>query len=53
MKEDAAWKSFEAMTEATATVVKELSNDYVQFLLVVNSVFEGCNLMLRADPETS
>lgn len=47
VKEDAAWKSFEAMTEETATVVKEFPNDHVQFLLVVNSVFEGCNLMLR------
>jgi hypothetical protein len=47
VKEDTAWTSFEAMTEDTATVVKEFPNDHSQFLIVVNCLFEGCNLMLR------
>ena len=47
VKDNATWKSFEAMVEATATVVKEFPNEHVQFLMVVNSVFEGCNLILR------
>jgi hypothetical protein len=46
-QEGAAWKSFEAMTKDTATVVKEIPNSHLQFLLVVNSVFAGCNLVLR------
>ena len=47
MKEDAAWRSFEVMTEHTATVVKDFPNDHLQFLIVVNSLIGGCNLMLR------
>src|ERR1700720_4267177 len=43
----AACKSFETITEVTATVVKEVPNFDLQFLIVVNSVFEGCNLVLR------
>jgi hypothetical protein len=46
MEEDAAWRSFEAATEETATVVKEFPNDHLQFLIVVNSLIGGCNLML-------
>jgi hypothetical protein len=47
VKEDAAWKSFEAMTEGAATAVKEFPNVHLQFLMVVDSLFAGCNLMLR------
>ena len=41
------WNSFEAMTEDTATAVKEFPNHHLQFLIVVNCIIAGCNLMLR------
>src|SRR5579862_9524464 len=47
IQEETLWTSFEAMTKDTARLVKEFSSDHLQFLMVVNCLLEGCNLMLR------
>lgn len=48
VKELAADTSFEALTDALATDVKDTPNDHSQFLMMVRSMLTGCNLMLRA-----
>jgi hypothetical protein len=47
VEEDVAWPSFEAMTERTATAVKDFPYNHLQFLMVAYSFVAGCNLMLR------
>jgi hypothetical protein len=47
VKEDAGQTSFESLTAALATVVKESLNDHLQFMLVVHSTNSACDLMLR------
>ncbi len=46
-EEDATATSFEFMTERTATEVTKVSNPDLQFLMLVQSMFAGCNTMLR------
>ena len=40
-------ESFEELVDALNTVVKECSNEDLQFLLVVKSMLSACNLILR------
>lgn len=47
VRKDSACTSFEDLTEGLAMAVKEFPNDHLQFLMVVDSVLTGCNLMLR------
>jgi hypothetical protein len=47
VNENDVWASFEELADALNTVVKECSNEQVQFLLVVNSMHSACDLILR------
>jgi hypothetical protein len=47
INENDVWASFEVLADTLNTVVKECSNEHLQFLLVVNSMHSACDLMLR------